>query len=46
MLAVPGWLDNHKLPNAEAVVNALNKTARVRLDCRNNLVPVRQAMMK
>jgi len=31
-LEVPGWLDSHKLPNAVAVVSALNITARVRLD--------------
>ena len=33
MLEVPGWLDNQRLPNAVAVVSALQITARVRLDC-------------
>src|SRR5260370_1006248 len=28
MLEVPGWLDSHKLPNAVAVVSALDITAR------------------
>ena len=32
MLDVPGWLDSHRLPNAVAVVSALKKIARVRLD--------------
>jgi len=27
MLEVPGWLENHKLPNAVAVVMALNMTS-------------------
>jgi hypothetical protein len=33
MLDVPGWLDSHRLPNAVAVVIALNTKARVRVDC-------------
>jgi hypothetical protein len=40
-----GWLDSHKLPNAVAVVSALNITARVRLDCRSPVWPARHAMM-
>ena len=32
MLAVPGWLDAQRLPKPVAVVSALKKTARVRLD--------------
>ena len=35
MLEVPGWLENHKLPNAVAVVMALNMTSeasRLNLD--------------
>jgi hypothetical protein len=34
MLEVPGWFENHRLPNAVAVVSALKKTARVNGDCR------------
>ena len=34
MLEVPGWLESQRLPNAVAVVSALQITARVRLDCR------------
>ena len=45
MLAVPGWLENHRLPNAVAVVSALKNTARVRLVCRRWVCPARQAMM-
>ena len=41
MLEVPGWLDSHKLPNAVAVVSALNITARVKLDCRSPVWPAR-----
>ncbi len=37
MLDVPGWLENHRLPKAVAVVQALNVTARVSTDC-NKLV--------
>ena len=32
MLAVPGWCDSHRLPNALPVARALNSTARARLD--------------
>ena len=32
MLAVPGWSDIHRLPNAAPVASALNSTARARLD--------------
>jgi hypothetical protein len=32
MLDVPGCCDSQRLPNAVAVVNALQITARVRLD--------------
>ena len=39
MLAVPGWLDSHRLPNAVAVVSALKKIARVRLDCSRFVLP-------
>src|SRR5271165_7609591 len=45
MLDVPGWCENHKLPKAVAVVQALKKTARVRLDCKNLVSPARHAMM-
>ena len=31
MLAVPGWLEKHRLPNATPVVKALKKIARVKL---------------
>ena len=34
MLDVPGCLENQRLPNAVAVVMALNTTARVSVDCR------------
>jgi hypothetical protein len=33
MLEVPGWLENHRLPKAVAVVSALKNTARVSGDC-------------
>ena len=45
MLDVPGWLENYKLPNAVAVVQALNVTARVSTDCNRLVCPSRQAMM-
>src|SRR5262249_30970894 len=45
ILAVPGWLDSHKPPNAVAVVSALKTTALVRLDCSKPVLPARQAMM-
>src|ERR1700727_2287280 len=44
MLEVPGWLENHRLPKAVAVVAALKITARVRLDCRSLVRPDRQAI--
>ena len=43
-LAVPGWLDSHRLPKAVAVVRALKMMARVRLDCRMLRAPDRQAI--
>ena len=46
MLDVPGCLDIHRLPKAVAVVIALKKTARVRLDCSRFTVPARQAITK
>src|SRR5580700_4763628 len=45
MLDVPGWLENHKLPNAVAVVQAENVTARVSTDCSRLVCPSRHAMM-
>src|SRR6185312_1802777 len=45
MLDVPGWCENHRLPKAMAVVQALKRIARVRLDCRKFVPPARQAMM-
>ena len=45
MLEVPGWLESHRLPNAVAVVSALQITARVRLDCNRLVCPARHAMM-
>ena len=39
MLDVPGWLDSQRLPNAVAVVSALQITARVRLDCKQIGLP-------
>src|SRR5512135_2367345 len=46
MLAVPGWLDSHRLPKPDAVVSALKITARVRLDCNRSIWPARHAMTK
>src|SRR5690349_20779579 len=45
MLEVAGSLDSHRLPKAVAVVMALNTTARVRLDCSNDVRPARHARM-
>src|ERR1700694_1747163 len=45
MLEVPGWLESHRLPNALAVVSALQITALVRLDCSRFVCPARHAMM-
>src|SRR5262245_59372731 len=45
MLEVPGWWESHKDPNAMAVVQALKKMARVRLDCRKFVSPPRHATM-
>ena len=39
MLEVPGLLESQRLPNAVAVVIALNTTARVRLDCSSPVFP-------
>ena len=44
MLDVPGWCENHKLPKAVAVAQALKKTARVKLDCKKLCSPARHAM--
>jgi len=46
MLAVPGWLESHRLPKPDAVVSALKITARVKLDCSRSICPARQAMTK
>ena len=46
MLAVPGWLDSHKAPNAVAVTSALKTTARIRLDCSIAVSPARHASTK
>ena len=46
MLEVPGCLESQRLPNAVAVVIALKKTARVRLDCKRFVVPARHAITK
>jgi hypothetical protein len=43
MLAVPGWLEKDRLPNAVAVMRALKSTARVKGDCRKSDCPDRQA---
>src|ERR1700733_8344432 len=43
MLAVPGWLEKDKLPNAVAVMRALKNTARVSGDCKKSDCPDRQA---
>ena len=45
MLDVPGSLENYRLPNAVAVVQALNVTARVSTDCNSLVCPSRHAMM-
>src|SRR5262249_36921720 len=45
MLAVPGGCEKHRLPKAMAVVQALKRMARVRLDCRKFVSPERHAMM-
>src|SRR6516165_4340409 len=45
MLDVPGWREKYRLPKAIAVVQALKRMARVRLDCRKFVSPDRQAMM-
>jgi hypothetical protein len=45
MLDVPGWCEKYRLPKAIAVVQALKRMARVRLDCRKFVSPDRQAMM-
>ena len=43
---VPGCLEAQRLPKAVAVVSALQKTARVKLDWRSFLVPARHARTK
>ena len=45
MLAVPGWLEKHRLPNATPVVSALKKIARVRLEASMSATPARHATM-
>src|SRR5262245_56131291 len=45
MLDVPGRCEKYRLPKAMAVVQALKRIARVRLDCRKFVSPERQAMM-
>ena len=45
MLDMPGQLDTHMLPNATALVIALNTTARVSDDSNKPVWPARQAMM-
>ncbi len=42
MLDVPGWLENHRLPNATAVDMALNTTARVKGEASRLAFPSRQ----
>ena len=46
MLAVPGWLDSHRAPNAVAVTSALKTTARIRLDASIAVSPARHAVTK
>ena len=46
MLAVPGWLEAHRLPKPVAVAMALKKMPRVRLDSSRWPSPPRQAMTK
>jgi hypothetical protein len=45
MLEMPGSLESHRLPNAVAVVMALKMTARVNVDSKKLVLPLRQAMM-
>jgi hypothetical protein len=45
MLDIPGSLDSHRLPKAVAVVMALKITARVNVDSKKLVLPLRQAMM-
>ena len=42
MLAVPGWLEAHKLPNPVAVASALKNMPWARLDVRRCEPPERQ----
>ena len=46
MLAVPGWPDSAREPNAVAVVRAENTTARDVGDAKCDRSPARQFMMK
>ena len=46
MLAVPGWLDSQRLPNAVPVAIAEKKIARARLDWSRSVAPPRQAITK
>ena len=46
MLAVPGMLESHNAPNAVAVVRALKRTARIKLDCNGAVSPARHAITK
>ena len=45
MLDVPGWWENQRLPKAVAVVQALNRIARVSGDCKKFVSPARHAMI-
>ena len=45
MLAMPGWSESQRLPNAVAVIIALKITARVSVDCKRLVLPARHAMM-
>ncbi len=46
MLAVPGWLEAQRLPKPVAVVRALKKTARARLEVSRCYPPERQDITK
>src|SRR5260370_25013539 len=45
MLDMPGWSESQRLPNAVAVVPALQNTARLRRDCSRLVRPARQAVI-
>ncbi len=46
MLAVPGWMDSHKVPKPDAVVAAEKITARVRGEARKQRWPCRHDTTK